>query len=79
MPCKDDLAMWRKSLEQIESDIEKLQKQYDAMRPMEASCISPELSKRGILGGQIYELKMRRYDVIGWIEHLEREVKSRES
>lgn len=75
MPSRSDLELWRKSLAEIEHNIELLQEQYDKTPKREAvNGISPFHTKSSQLADMIYEQKIMKIDVENWIAILEQEL-----
>lgn len=75
MPIENELEIYRKSLAEIESNIERLQAEYDEIPRKEAiNGISPAFTKAQQISDMLYEQRIRRLDVLGWIEFFEKEL-----
>lgn len=75
MPIENELEIYRKSLAEIEQNIERLQADYDAIPRKEAiNGISPAFTKAQQISDMLYEQRIRRLDVLGWIEFFEKEL-----
>lgn len=79
MPSRSDLESWRKSLAEIEHNIELLQEQYDKTPKIEAvngTSLFPTKSSQ--LAEMIYEQKLMKIDIENWIAFLEQELSEHE-
>ena len=74
MQSKPDIALYRKSLAEIEQNIEILQRQYDVLPSYESTLVSsPSVTKRNEIATMIFEQKQNRFKLLSWIKFWESE------